>query len=124
MSVAASPDLLTALNVARLDALAQRLAGGAVVCYPAPRPPDGGAAAWPPIARIPFAQGVGEIGGGALVITAPIEGQVAQSGAIAWARIETSAGVWLFDCDAADLQLDRTAVLAGAFVRLLEARFE
>ena len=56
MSVAASPDLLAALNVARLEALLQRLAGGAVVCYPAPRPPDGGAAAWPPIARMYLCQ--------------------------------------------------------------------
>lgn len=124
MSVDVSPDLLDALQVARLEALAQRLAGGAVVCYPAPRPSAGAAAAGLAIARIPFAQGVGAIAEGALVITAPIEGQVEQSGDIAWARIESAGGVWQFDFDAADLQLDRTAVLAGAFVRLLEARFD
>lgn len=123
MSVEISPDLLAAQHVARLQALAQLLAGGAVVCYPAPRPQAGGAASWPALARIPFAQGVGTIADGALSIIAPIEGQVIQSGEIAWARVETAGGVWLFDCNASDLQLDRTVVLAGAFVRLLEAHF-
>ena len=121
--IAVSAELLAILDVARLLALAQQLEGGGVVCYPAPRPEAGGLPAWPPIARIPFAAGVGAITDGALVITAPIEGQVTQSGDIAWARVESGAGAWVADCDAADLQLDRTTVLAGAFVRLLEARF-
>lgn len=121
--IVVSADLLAALDVARLQALAQRLEGGAVVCYPAPRPEAGGSPAWPPIARIPFSSGVGTIAGGALEITAPIEGQVMQSGNIAWARVESGAGAWVADCAAADLALDRTAVLAGAFVSLLEARF-
>lgn len=124
MSVDVSPDLIDGLHVDSLEALARRLAGGAVVCYPAPRPPAGGVAAGPAIARIPFAQGVGTVAEGALVVTAPIEGQVEQSGDIAWARVENAAGVWQFDMDAADLNLDRTTVLAGAFVRLLEARFD
>lgn len=118
-----SAELLADLDAVRLQALAQRLEGGAVVCYPAPRPEAGGSAAWPAIARIPFASGVGVLAGGALEIAAPIEGQVMQSGNIAWARIETGAGAWVGDCDAADLELDRTAVLAGAFVTLSSARF-
>lgn len=123
MSVEISPDLLAAQHAARLQALVQILAGGAVACYPAPRPPAGGSSPWPALARIPFAQGVGTIADGALSIITPIEGQVIQSGEIAWARVETAGGVWLFDCDATDLKLDRNVVLAGAFVRLLEARF-
>lgn len=124
MSVDVSPDLLDELQVDRLEALARRLAGGAVACYPAPRPAAGGLPAGPRIARILFSHDVGAVVDGALVITAPIEGQVEQSGDIAWARIESADGVWRFDLDAADLALDRTAVLAGAFVRILEARFE
>ncbi len=123
MSVDVSPDLLAELDADRLAALAQRLAGGAVVCYPAPRPSAGGMPAGPSIARIPFSHDVGTVVDGTLAITAPIEGQVEQSGDIAWCRIESAAGVWRFDLDAADLNFDRTAVLAGAFVRLLEARF-
>lgn len=121
--IVVSADLLADLDTARLQALAQRLEGGAVVCYPAPRPEAGGAPAWPAITRIPFSSGVGMVANGALQITTPIEGQVMQSGAIAWARVESGAGAWVADCDAADLELDRTSVLAGAFVSLLEARF-
>lgn len=121
--IVVSADLLADLTTARLQALAAQLEGGAVVCYPAPRPEAGGAPAWPPVARIPFAPGVGTIAAGALAVTTPIEGQVQQSGNIAWARVESGAGAWVADLDAADLQLDRTTVLAGAFVALLEARF-
>ena len=118
-----SAELIATLDVVRLQALAQRLEGGGVVCYPAPRPEAGEAPAWPPIARISFAAGVGTIANGVLELTTPIEGQVMQSGDISWARVESGGGAWVADCDAADLLFDRTTVLAGAFVRLLEARF-
>ena len=114
-----SQDLLDTLAIARYEAVAARLAGGAVVGYPAPRPPAGAPPSGPAIARIPFAPGVGTAGLLGLTLTAPIEGQCAASGDIAWLRIESGFGVWLMDCDAADMHLDRTAVRAGAFVRLM-----
>lgn len=123
MTIEMSPTLLEAQQIARYQAIADVLAGGALVCYPAPRPAPGGAPAWPAIVRVPFAPGVGSVGAGGLDITAPVEGQVTQSGVIAWGRFETAAGAWLLDCDVVDLQLDATTVLSGAFVRLLEARF-
>lgn len=123
MTIEISPVLLEAQQIARYQAIAGALAGGALVCYPAPRPAPGGVPAWPAIVRVPFAPGVGSVGAGGLDITAPVEGQVTQSGVIAWGRFETSAGTWLLDCDVVDLQLDATTVLSGAFVRLLEARF-
>ena len=114
-----SQAFLDTLATARAEAAAALLAGGAVVCYPAPRPAAGGAPQGPALARIPFEPGVGTPSPAGLAITAPIAGQCVASGDIAWARIETSAGAWLVDLDAADLHLDRTAVQAGAFVRLL-----
>lgn len=114
-----SQAFLDGLAIARHEAVAAMLAGGAVVCYPAPRPPAGGLASGPAIARIPFAPGVGTAGLLGLTLTSPIEGQCAASGDIAWLRIESGAGAWLMDCDAADMHLDRTAVRAGAFVRLM-----
>ena len=111
--------LLDALAVARAEAVAALLAGGAVVCYPAPRPVAGSLPSGPAIARIPFAPGVGTAGPLGLTLTAPVEGQCAASGDIAWLRIESGTGAWLMDCDAIDMHLDRTAVRAGAFVRLM-----
>ena len=118
-----SAETIAILDVARLQALVGLLEGGAVVCYSAPRPAPGGAPSEPLLARIPFAAGVGTIAGGMLIIASPIEGQVVQSGAIAWARVESGAGAWVADCNAADLELDRAEVIAGGFVRLLEASF-
>ena len=60
---------------------------------------------------------------GALILTTPIEGQCLQAGVIAWCRIETAGGTWLCDFDAADLDLDVTAVMPGAFVRLMSGVF-
>ena len=114
-----SQAFLDTLATARAEAVAAQLAGGAVVCYPAPRPLAGGAPAAPAIARIPFDSGVGTASPAGLVITAPIEGQCVASGEIDWARIESASGMWLMDLAATDLHLDRTAVRAGGFVRLL-----
>lgn len=122
--IVVSADIIDVIDAARLESLAQQLAGGAVVCYPGGRPNTaGGIPLAGPVARIPFAPGVGTVVSKALQITAPIEGQVIQSAAITWARIETGAGAWVADCDAADLQLDRTDVIVGGFVRLLETAF-
>ena len=114
-----SQAFLDDLATARAEAVAAMLAGGAVVCYPAPRPPAGGPPSGPAIARIPFAPAVGTAGLLGLTLTAPIEGQCLASGEIAWARIESALGMWLMDLAATDLHLDRTAVRAGGFVRLL-----
>ena len=121
--IVVSADIIDAIDAARLEALAQQLGGGAVVCYPGEKPSAGGMPPAGPVARIPFAVGVGVVGSGALQITAPIEGQVVQSATITWARIETGAGAWVADCDAADLELDRTDVIVGGFVRLMEMAF-
>lgn len=123
MTVAFSPSLLTAQLAARLEATRQLLSGGAVVCYAAPRPADGEPNAYPAITRIPFAVGVGIVSDGALTLTTPIEGQCMQAGVIAWCRIETAGGTWLCDFDATDLDLDVTAVMPGAFVRLMSGVF-
>ena len=58
-----------------------------------------------------------------LVLTVPVEGQCLQAGDDSWGRIETAAGEWVADFDTADLALDVTSVLPGAFVRLLEGTF-
>lgn len=123
MSVALSPELLDAQAVGRLEATRQLLVGGAMVCHAAPRPSAGAPPSYPAVVRIPFAPGVGVIDGSALAITAPIEGQSLQAGVIAWCRIETATGGWLADMDAADVALDVTTVLPGAFVRLLSGAF-
>ena len=70
--------------------------------------------------RIPFSVGVGTVTPAGLTLDAPIEGQCLSAGNIAWGRVETATGQWVADFDAADLALDRTAILPGAFVRLLE----
>ena len=123
MSVAFSAALLDAQTAGRLEATRQLLAGGAVVCHAAPRPPAGEPNPYPAITRIPFAVGVGAVADGALTLTTPIEGQCLQAGVIAWCRIETAGGAWLCDFDAADLDLDVTAVMPGAFVRLMSGVF-
>lgn len=123
MTVAFSPSLLTAQLAGRLEATRQLLSGGAVVCHAAPRPADGDPNPYPAITRIPFAVGVGTVADGALTLTTPIEGQCLQAGVIAWCRIETADGAWLCDFDATDLDLDVTAVMPGAFVRLMSGVF-
>jgi len=123
VSVVFSTALLDAQTAGRLEATRQLLAGGAVVCHAAPRPASGEPNPYPAIPRIPFALGGGTVADGMLTLTAPIEGQCLPAGVIAWCRIETAAGVWLCDFDAADLDLDVTAVLPGAFVRLMSGVF-
>lgn len=120
MSVALSAALLAAQAVGRYEATRQLLIGGALVCHAGPRPEPGGLAAYAAVARIPFAAEVGAVSAAGLVLTAPVEGQCLQAGDITWGRIETADGEWVADFDAADLALDRTAILPGAFVRLLE----
>lgn len=123
MSVSLSPTLLAVQAAARMEATRQLLAGGFVACMPAPRPPDGGEALYPALARIPLSARAGLILDDALQLDAPIEGQCVHAGVIAWARIETAGGAWLLDCDAADLDLDASQIYPGAFVKLLSAVF-
>lgn len=120
MSVTLSAALLDAQAVGRFEATRQMLIGGALVCHAGPRPEPGEPAPYPAVARIPFAAEVGAVSAAGLVLTVPIEGQCLQAGHISWGRIETAGGVWVADFDEADLALDVTSVLPGAFVRLLE----
>ena len=120
MSVALSPELLDVQASGRFEATRQLLIGGALVCHAAPRPGPGDPAPYPAIVRIPFSAGVGTVTPAGLALDAPIEGQCLSAGNIAWGRVETAAGQWVADFDAADLALDQTAILPGAFVRLLE----
>lgn len=120
MSVALSPELLAVQASGRFEATRQLLIGGALVCHAAPRPGPGDPAPYPAIVRIPFSVGVGTVTPAGLALDAPIEGQCLSAGNIAWGRVETAAGQWVADFDAADLALDQTAILPGAFVRLLE----
>lgn len=123
MSVALSPELLDTQASGRFEATRQLLIGGALVCHAAPRPDPGAPAPYPAIVRIPFSVGVGTVTPAGLALDAPIEGQCLSAGNIAWGRVETAGGRWVADFDAADLALDRTAILPGAFVRLLEGTF-
>lgn len=120
MSVALSAALLDAQARARFEATRVLLAGGALVCHAGPRPAPGGPAPYPEIARIPFAPDVGAVTAAGLALIVPIEGQCRSGGHITWGRVETAGAEWLADFDAADLALDVTTVLPGAFVRLLE----
>lgn len=119
MSVSLSPELLAVQTLARYEATRLHLAGGALVCHGGTRPAEGSPAPYPPVVRIPFAADVGTVTPAGLVVTTPIEGQCLTAGLITWGRVETAAGAWVADFDAADLALDVTAVLPGAFVRLL-----
>lgn len=123
MSVALSPELLAVQAAGRFEATRQLLIGGALVCHAAPRPDPGNPAPYPAIVRIPFSAGVGTVTPAGLALDAPIEGQCLSAGNIAWCRVETAAGRWVADFNAADLALDVTSVLPGAFVRLLEGTF-
>lgn len=123
MSVALSAALVAAQAVGRYEATRQLLIGGALVCHAGPRPEPGGPALYPAVARIPFVAAVGTVSTAGLVLTVPVEGQCLQAGDITWGRIETAAGEWVADFDTADLALDVTSVLPGAFVRLLEGTF-
>ena len=120
MTIDLSPELLAVQAAGRFEATRQLLIGGALVCHAAPRPDPGAPASYPAIVRIPFSAGVGTVTPAGLALDAPIEGQCLSAGNIAWGRVETAAGQWVADFDAADLALDQTAILPGAFVRLLE----
>lgn len=123
MTVSLSAALVAAQTLGRYEATRQLLIGGALVCHAGTRPEPGEPAAYPAVARIPFAAEVGAVSLAGLALTVPVEGQCLQAGNITWGRIETAAGEWVADFDAADLALDVTSVLPGAFVRLIEGSF-
>lgn len=123
MTIALSPVLLEAQAIGRFEATRRLLTGGALVCHAGARPAPGAPAMYPAVVRIPFAPGVGAVTPAGLTLDTPIEGQCLSAGNIAWGRIETADGTWIADFDAGDLDLDVTAVLPGAFVRLMGGVF-
>lgn len=100
--------------------------------YPAPRPDPGETPAGALLASIPLEAVAGTIDTEAaqLVLTAPLEAQIAANGDVAWARVIDGADGWWSDASVSavggggEIQLDDITLYAGAFVRLISAVFQ
>lgn len=121
--IAASPTLAEAM----LSAVATAMAGGSVMLFASTRPAAGDSPATAALTTLVLPTPAGVVGTGALTLASSEEGQLLAAGSPVWARVYSSAGAWLFDCDARltgdadtgqEIVLTAPAVYPGAFVRI------
>ena len=124
----AAPDISTALNDARLQAVVDFLALGSgdatLTLHSGTRPALGAAPPGPALAEIALLEPAGTVSAGVLTFATPPAVMVSITGTATWARLSNGAGTLAFDCDVTDttgpgpIKLPSTALYAGGYVNI------
>ncbi|MCC4116342.1 hypothetical protein LLG90_13360 [Aromatoleum toluclasticum] len=117
---------------ASFDLLDSGAAAPYVEIYGTARPAAGGAPGGSPLVTVTMSNPPGTVDGALfrIVLTVPIEGQIALAGDALWARIYDGAGAWWADCSVSDeagsgeIKLQIITLAVGAFVRITSAVFQ
>lgn len=117
--------LKPALKEARLQLVADALAGGKLFLYPAPQPVPGAAPSGAHLAEILLPDPAATVSGGTLTFAAVSDVQAVGDGEVAWGRFVDADGDFVMDGTAgltgsgADILLGDTQLLSGGFVRVI-----
>lgn len=126
----------TAARLPALQASFDLLDSGAsapyVELYATTRPAPGAAPGGSPLVTVTMSNPPGTVDGALfrIVLTIPIEGQIAVAGDALWARIYDGAGAWWADASVSDeagsgeIKLQTITLAVGAFVRITSAVFQ
>ena len=124
-SSTAAGNLMTALKAA-IDVGGS---AGSIDFYNGTRPTTGGTPSGTLIVNTPLAYPCGTVSGGTLTFAAGANGLISASSTPTWARIKTSAGAFVADCncrlvgaspatDPEEIVLNATSILTGAYVAI------
>lgn len=114
---------------ASFDLLDSGTAAPYVEIYGTTRPAPGGASGGTPLVSVTMSNPPGTVDAELfrIVLTVPIEGQIAVAGDAVWARIYDGAGEWWADASVSDeagsgeIKLQVVTLAVGAFVRITSA---
>ena len=115
--------LKPALKQARLQLVADAIAGGKLRLYPAPQPTAGGTPSSALLAEIVLPTPAATVSGGTLTFSDVTDVQVVSDGIATWARFVDSAGGFVMDGTAGlagtDILLGYVNLITGGFVRVI-----